>query len=65
MKVRDVMLDFHLLRGDQDGEVERVALLLREQWGGWAGRGPNELLGGQGQVPKGQGQVPKDDIVSG
>ena len=48
-----------LLGGDKDGEVEGVALLLRQQGGGRAGRGPNELLGGQGQVPKGKCQVPK------
>ena len=54
-----------LLGGDKDGEVEGVALLLRQQGGGRAGRGPNELLGGQGQVPEGRGQdqVPKDVIV--
>ena len=52
-----------LLGGDEDGEVERVALLLGEQWRGRAGRGPHELLGGQGQVPEGQGQALKDYVV--
>ena len=59
----------HLLAADKDGKMERVALLLCEQRGGRAGRGPNELLGGQGEVPEvhaqcqvlsDHGQTPKD-----